>query len=82
MHAGVEPTFAYFETHFGFSEREAVAILGAHSLGEAQCVPVLLPSCPLPPAPTHLFTNFHKHCVIKTWYNTVLMRSSRDISGG
>ena len=39
MHAGVNPTFNYMANTFGFTQRETVAIMGAHSLGEAKCAP-------------------------------------------
>ena len=37
--AGFGPTFSYFEDVFGFTQRETVAIMGAHSLGRGECVP-------------------------------------------
>lgn len=37
MLAGFDETMAYMASTFGFSERETVAIMGAHSLGQAKC---------------------------------------------
>lgn len=36
LHAGSKPTLEYFQENFGFTERETVTILGAHTLGRAE----------------------------------------------
>ena len=40
LHSGFDSTFSYMSKTFGFTQRETVAILGAHSLGLAECAPL------------------------------------------